>query len=374
MPVTRREALLAAGTTAATSGLLALGTAAQAEVPAPDSFPLRLPDMPLRDPFVMADAASGLHHLYVANATALSGVPGVGTMVYRSRNLRDWSTPQVVFRPGTDLWGANGGWAPEVHRWRGRWYLFVTLHNPAKPLAVPAAGRYGIPVPVPQFQRGTVIAAADSPLGPFTVLDPARPVAPPEFMTLDGTLFKDERGRPWMVYSHEWIQKLDGTIEAVPLKDDLTGAAGRPIHLFKGSDAGWISEQMPTPSANQLLPYVTDGPQLHRLPGGALGMLWSTYGKTTNTSSGLVTGPYVQTWAVSPSGRLKGPWRQGRPLVHGGGHGMVFDALPARGRRPKPMLVVHEGGRTTHARLYEIELRRDGYRLGKHRFDLDGAR
>lgn len=372
MPVTRREALLAAGTTALTSGLAATAAPAEADVP-PDAYPLRLTDVPLRDPFVVPDAASRLYHLYVANNASLSGARGVGTMVLRSRNLRDWSRPQAVFQVSPDLWGVHGGWAPEVHRWRGRWYLLTTLHDPAKPLPVPKAGKYGIPVQIPQFQRGTVIAVADSLLGPFTVLDPTRPVPPETFMTLDGTLFKDEKGDPWMVYAHEWIQKLDGTVEAVRLKRDLSGAAGSPIHLFKGSDASWISERMAVPSVNQLPPYATDGPQLHRLPGGALGMLWSTYGKTTTSSNGTVTGPYVQTFAVSPSGRLKGPWVQGRPLLEGGGHGMVFSRLAKPGKKAKPMLIVHRGGRTTHARLYEIELRRDGYRLGKHRADLDGS-
>ena len=35
-------------------------------------------------------------------------------------------------------------------------------------------------------------------------------------MTLDGTLYV-ENGLPYMVYAHEWIQILDGTMEAVPL-------------------------------------------------------------------------------------------------------------------------------------------------------------
>ena len=373
--MTRRAILSAAGISAFAAGLTTAGAqAASAEVLPPDAYPLRLPDMPLRDPYVLADPASGHHYLYVQNDVKLSGTPGIGTMVYRSRNLRDWPTPQTVFQVTPDLWGQRGAWAPEVHRGKGRWYLFVTLHDPNQPLPVPPAGKYGIPVQIPQFKRGTVIASSVSPLGPFAVIDPSRSVAPTTFMTLDGTLFKDDKGKPWMVYAHEWIQKLDGTIEALPLKDDLSGAAGRPIHLFKGSDATWISEDMPTPSVHQLAPYVTDGPQLHRLPGGALGMLWSTYGKTTNSTNGTVTGPYVQTWAVSPSGRLKGPWLQGRPLVRGGGHGMVFDSLP-RGKKQRrvPMLIVHKGGTRTVAKLYEIELRRDGYRLGKQRKDLDGT-
>ena len=193
-------------------------------------------------------------------------------------------------------------------------------------------------------------------------------------MTLDGTLFEDGKGRPWMVYAHEWVQKIDGTMEAIPLKKDLSGADGKPIHLFKGSDATWISQEMPSPSANQILPYVTDGPQVIHLPGGALAMLWSTYEKTINNRNGTVTGHYVQAQAVSPSGKLKGPWIQRRPLLRGdSGHGMVFNTIPKTGHPSHPLLVLHHGAKTSHARVYEIELRSNGLRLGKHRKDLDGT-
>jgi hypothetical protein len=378
MVLSRREALLAGGSTALTAGLVAASTSASFAAPAgltpPASYPHRMTDMPLRDPYVVADKATGHYYLFVANNTAMSGVKGAGTMVYRSKDLKHWSDPVVVFQPSADLWGVHGCWAPEVHRWKGRWYLFVTLHDPDKALPVPKPNGYGIPVQIPQYARGTVIAVADSLLGPFTVIDPAKPVAPATFMTLDGTLFKDDKGKPWMVYAHEWVQKIDGTIEAVQLKPDLSGAVGSPIHLFKGSDATWISEEMPSPSANQILPYVTDGPELHRLPGGALAMLWSTYEKSINNRNGTVTGHYVQAQAVSPSGRLKGPWIQRRPLLRGdSGHGMVFSTIAKAGHPSHPMLVLHHGAKSPHARIYEIELRRDGMRLGRHRKDLDAT-
>ena len=53
------------------------------------------------------------------------------------------------------------------------------------------------------------------------------PIVDRSVMTLDGTLFVDAGGKPWLVYAHEWVQIGDGTIEAMPLKDDLS-AAGPP--------------------------------------------------------------------------------------------------------------------------------------------------
>jgi hypothetical protein len=235
--VSRRQILLSAGTTALAAGLTVqsatAGIAAPSVMLPPTSYPLRLTDIVLRDPFMVVDAASAHYYLYVANDMAASGVPGVGTMVYRSTDLKHWASPVVVFQPTPDLWARSGAWAPEVHRWRGRWYLFTTLYDTKKPLPLKAPNSSGLPLQLAQHARGTVIAVADSLLGPFTVVDPAKPVAPASFMTLDGTLFKDDKGRPWMVYAHEWVQKIDGTMEAIPLKQDLTGASGKPIHLFK---------------------------------------------------------------------------------------------------------------------------------------------
>lgn len=58
---------------------------------------MRLPDMPLHDPFVVADDATHSYHLYTSDVPSVSGVGGTGTMVYRSRDLRDWTPPVVVF-------------------------------------------------------------------------------------------------------------------------------------------------------------------------------------------------------------------------------------------------------------------------------------
>jgi len=111
----------------------------------------------------------------------------------------------------------------------------------------------------PNLWRATVIAVSDSAAGPFTLTRSDAPVTPRDFTTLDGTQYVDRAGAPWMVYAREWIQKVDGTMEAIPLTRDLT-AAGEPIHLFKASDAPWLNAQM-TPSTRENH-YVTDGPEL----------------------------------------------------------------------------------------------------------------
>lgn len=354
----------------AVSAAAALGpsVAHAAELPEPT---LRLPEMPLHDPFIVADRSTRTYFLYTSNVRSMTGVPGVGTMVYRSRNLRDWVAPSVVFTlPEGEIWARQGGWAPEVHRWRDRWHLFVTLHNSSRPLPVPPPNQYGIPAQLPNYMRGTIVASSSSLLGPFVPLDPSRPTPPESFMTLDGTLHVDRSGQPWMVYAHEWLQKIDGTIEAIRLSPDLTSTEGDPVHLFKGSDASWIGEEVPAPSTHQLLPYVTDGPQLYRAPGGALLMLWSTWAKNALNSDGTVGGDYVQTYAVSRSGRLTGPWSQGRPLVReGSGHGMLFRSFSG-----ELMLVLHRPFENARGKLYEVAFKHDGgLRILRQRTDLDGG-
>jgi hypothetical protein len=304
---------------------------------------LALADIPVHDPFILA--ADGTYHLYTASPT--------GVVAYTSTDLAQWRGPATVFTTPEGSWAdaAAAPWAPEVHSWRGRYYLFVTLHDPAALLPATRQGstRFdishvdGAPAYLPSA-RGTVTAVADSPLGPFTLLDPARPVAPPEFMTLDGTLFVDDDGQPWMVYAHEWLQLLDGTIEAVRLSDDLARAVGDPVHLFRGSEGSWLASR--TPNTVALPPYVTDGPQLRRLGDGSLLMLWSSYALVGEH------GDYVETSAVSPSGSLLGPWRQNGILVgENAGHGMLFDTFDGR-----TMLVLHRGMNTptVRAELHEV--------------------
>ncbi|MDC0767233.1 glycoside hydrolase family 43 protein [Streptomyces sp. HD] len=332
---------------------------------------MRLPGVPLHDPFVVADERTRTYYLYTSNDPSVSGVEGTGTMVYRSHDLRYWMRPVVVFRTGEQegLWAIGGGWAPEVHAWGGKYFLFTTLHDQDKPLPVPPPGPWGTPFQLPHHMRGTIIAVSDSLLGPFTVVDPARPTPPDHLMNLDGTLYVAPSGQPWMVYAHEWLQTVDGTMEAIRLAPDLSRAVGDPVYLFKASDAPWLGEQIPAGVPHQLPPCVTDGPQLHRTPEGAPLMLWSTYEKHTAGPDGTISGGHVQTYAVSRSGHLEGPWEQRRPLVRDdSGHGMLFHAFD-----DQLMMILHRPFENARGKLYEMRLDGDELRVLRRRTDLDGG-
>ena len=312
---------------------------------------LHLPEIRLHDPWILAHAPSKTYYLYTSNNGRATGVNRPGTMAYRSKDLLNWEGPLVAFALPEGTWAGNqSAWAPEVHEYQGKFYLLTTLHNPEKIIATPPE------VWRTNHMRGTVIARSDSPEGPFTLLKTNSPVPPADFMTLDGTFYVDPQGQPWMVYAHEWIQKIDGTMEAVPLLPDLSAASGPPIYLFKASDAPWLDEQA-TASRKQNN-YVTDGPELFRTKDGHLLMLWSSYDK----------GGYVETVARSKTGELKGPWEQLQPLVRqDSGHGMLFRTFDGQ-----LMMVLHRPFNNARAKLYEMKDEGDHLVVGRERTDLDG--
>ncbi len=316
-----------------------------------------LPQMPLHDPFILAYAPTKTYYLYTSNVPQLTHVQRVGTMVYTSRDLKHWMPPKVVFSVPEGFWAEQGGWAPEVHEYKGRFYLLTTLHNEKKPLP------QKLPLGHETYMRGTIIAVSDSPDGPFVPVKNDGPIPPADFMTLDGTLYIDPSGKPWMVYAHEWLQVTDGKMEAVPLKDDLTAASGLPISLFKASDAPWIDPQA-TPTTVGAR-YVTDGPELYRSKDGHLLMLWSSYEHLTDDTPGS---HYVQTEARSESGELKGPWVQLPPLVRqDSGHGMLFHSFDGQ-----LMMVLHRPFKGARGKLYDMRDAGDHLEVVRERTDLDG--
>ena len=348
---------------------------------------MSLPDMPLQNPYVLVDRATQTYFLYAQNNALLSGDSSPGTMVYQSKNLHDWSSPTKVYSVSSGGWAdANGGAAaPEVHLFGGRYYLFTTLQNSSTVIAAaqqaPGTNNYnGNAIWQNQTARATVIAVADSPLGPFIDLNKSAPVTDPTFMTVDGTLHVDPDGTPWMVFAQEWLQKPDAVMAAVKLTSDLSAAAAVPTWLFKGSNAPWYYDPVYGAPPGQTLtnilqgpPYSTYGPQVYRTPNGSLVMLWSSYRQHYTE--------YVQTQALSMTGNIAGPWKQLNPLVTGHvGHGMIFQALDGH-----LMLILHNNndssGTNTNelfvvpaarAQLYDVAITDNGVQVLSHRSDLDG--
>lgn len=256
---------------------------------------LKTSDIHLRDPFVLPVEAERKYYLYGTTGAHAWTESAAGFDYYTSPDLERWQGPFPAFRPPAGFWADRNFWAPEVHVYRGAWYLFASFK---------AEG----------VRRGTQILAADGLQGPFVPISDG-PVTPREWECLDGTLFVDAHGGPWMVFCHEWVQVGDGEICALRLSDDLALASEEPRLLFRASEAPWAQPI----SSKGRHGYVTDGPWLHRLASGALIMLWSSFG----------AGGYTIGQARSASGDISGPWQQlPEPLYAGdGGHCMVFRAF-----------------------------------------------
>ena len=82
----------------------------------------------------------------------LWGGPATGFDCYTSDDLVTWEGPIPAFRPPSDFWSDTQFWAPEVHAYEGRFYMFATFASSA-PGARP---------------RGVAVLVSDVPTGPFT--------------------------------------------------------------------------------------------------------------------------------------------------------------------------------------------------------------
>ena len=283
-------------------------------------------DFRIRDPFVLAE--DGVYYLY--ESKPWNG--GRGVFVRRSVDLERWTDRRQVMRVADDV-PVRSVWAPEVHKYKGSYYLFVTLtmEKGAYAVATLVPGRENMAAP-----RGVWVYKADSPLGPFVPVKNG-PVTPQDWMTLDGTLYVED-GRPYMVFCHEWCQTKDGRMCFAPLTPDFASFAAEPIAMFKASGA--------MENAGD----ITDGPFLYRSPkSGALYMIWSN----TVRRRGKDDPDYCIFVRKSSNGRLSGPWSKDELLFDkDGGHGMIFSDFNGR-----LMLTLHQPNATPNERmaLFEIE-------------------
>lgn len=256
----------------------------------------------IRDPFVYPDAPTKTYYMYAAMDH------GVG--VYTSQDLAQWTAMERVLTLPREP-ALHAVWAPEMHAYKGKYYLFATLTYQEKlPIGKPL-NRDNWPE---MHVRGTHVFRADSPLGPFKPVKTGSHT-PADWMALDGTLFVEE-GAPYLVFCHEWVQIVDGTMDYVPLADDLGDVAGKPQLMFRASIAPGVK---PDPNQNK----VTDGCFLYRSEiSGKLYMIWSTF---------IPGHGYSVVLAHSESGRIAGPWRKHEPIyTKDGGHGMLFRAFDGR--------------------------------------------
>lgn len=312
-------------------------------------------DLSVHDPAILADATTQTYYIYANysprrtwDLTQLRSPHGrAGVKAWKSKDLILWEGPELVFEVPEDFWAdkLDAPWAPEVHAWRGKYYLFVTFNDWETTLET----RPGRP---PITRRASQILVGDSPLGPFKPFRNA-PHTPPGEMTLDGTFYVDEKGDPWMVYCHEWVQITDGAFKAIRLTPDLSATVGEPILLFHASASRWTKRETNYRNAGKTPGVVSDGPWMHRTKNGTLQLLWASWSKDRD---------YATAIATSESGTLAGPWKQtAEPLLQDDrGHGALFRDFTGRLH-----LIVHRYFRqpATRVQIYSLDETDSGFSI-----------
>lgn len=254
-----------------------------------ESYPLKTENLRVRDPYVLT--FEGKYYMY---GTCLSQGNGYGCVV--SEDLENWSEKIQVFTPDENFDGYADFWAPECHYYEGSFYLFATYRSRASE------------------KRGTAIFKSDSPTGPFELISDGH-VTPKNTDCIDGTLYVDEEGQPWMVFVNEWTSSPDGMGEmsVVKLSDDLTHMVSEPKMIFRSNKHIWTNG------------CVTDGPFVYRTSKGKLIMLWSNLARS---------GGYAVGMAVSDNGKIDGNWIQHPKAFYkqtknqlNGGHPMIFETF-----------------------------------------------
>jgi sucrose-6-phosphate hydrolase SacC (GH32 family) len=248
-----------------------------------------------RDPFILVDRKEGAY--YFAAST------GKGFKAYKSLDLENWADLGLVFNPATDFWGKTDFWAPDMYEYKGKFYIFGTFTGTTE-------------------KRGVGILIADSPAGPYSPLR-NNPVTPREWMCLDGALYIDDNGTPWMLYIRDWLDRVVGAVYAQRFSDDLTELTGEPVLLFQADSAPWAGLH----GSGSYRNYLADSPWIIDIPGGRKTLIWSSHTATSPQR-------YAIGQAYSASGSISGPWTHDpQPLNDDdGGHCMVFTGLDGKMR------------------------------------------
>lgn len=239
-----------------------------------------------RDPYILQVGET--YYLYVNIDDRCWGA-------YTSTDLVNWSSDYIVVCDPAGQPAAFDGvgdfWAPEVHEYKGSYYLFVTYRRKD---AEKINGHY---------YRVAGIFKSDSPTGPF-LFHGNGPITPYNGMIADGTtvedastwsvidatFYVDEQDNPWIVFSHEWVSLSGGgTFCAARLSQDLSRIVGEVHTLFNTYD-GYQSNEA-----------VTDAAYIYRTSSGQLLLLWSNY----DFERGKGYRVYI---ARSESGNILGPW------------------------------------------------------------------
>ncbi len=160
--------------------------------------------------------------------------------------------------------------------------------------------------------RGIAVLRSDSPEGPFSLISNGQ-ITPPDWNSIDASLYVDDNGQPWLVFALDNTLKEDpiSKVMAAKLSDDLSELIADPIELFSADEC----KGYPNTNAN--------APFLYRTSDGQLLVIWSR-----RDADGVCVGV-----ARSSDGTIEGDWIHETELLYSkstldtydGGYSMVFE-------------------------------------------------
>lgn len=155
------------------------------------------------------------YYLYSTGGKTLS--------VRSSKNLMSWGDKKTIFQLSQTSWGVDKCWAPEVHEYKGKFYLFFC--------GTDSKGVF----------HGSV-AVCDTPDGTFTPIGD-KPLLNFSYSVIDLSLFVDDDGRTYIFYSKDCsTNKINGKgvsqSYGVEVSNDFRSLIGEPV-LISTPEKSW---------------------------------------------------------------------------------------------------------------------------------------
>lgn len=246
-------------------------------------------ELRVRDPFIFSE--NGMYYL-IGTTGNDCWERGSDLSLYSSRDLTEFERVRTMVGKDT-LEGYTQIWAPELHRFRGRYYLILSLFREDK-------------------GRGSMILVSPSLREDFVPLT-GEYVTPPGWWCLDATLFvwKD---KPYLIFSNEWVRTVnrdgDGSLFVAELNEELTALVSAPEKIVSGKGCGFAVE---CTHSDGVKGYIAEGPFAVEEK-GKIALYWSTIAKDG----------YCVAKSVAED--IFGEYRFEKMVFsRDGGHAMVFD-------------------------------------------------
>lgn len=178
----------------------------------------------LSDPFILADEETQMYYLV-----------GSGGSLWKSTNLKMWTGPYQYITVDTTSWIGTAPriWAPELHKYKGKYYCFVTFTNP-KIIVDTVPNRYNVQ------RRATHILTSDKAAGPYHPIS-GTDYLPEDWSTLDGSF--------WESALYGLLSRMDANRKR---NDQLHPACSGPVRINRDRYYPFQSIRCPMAKRNEI--------------------------------------------------------------------------------------------------------------------------